>query len=229
MSEPTMHALIDAVVEAPELAGAARDLVRQAPEPALHSMALQAVAHKEAGVRAAEDILGRRVLDILASAAPKAQWYQIGPIVQRLAAENEPQFMAAVQEALARTDEQSRREAAQGVAASGSAQAAALLTPLVSDSSTEVAVVAVRAVAKNQIAGGAALLDKRLGQIDLDGKDFLLAREIIGALARMPDPEAGEALKRLGSRKALIKRGHFAEVQELVRQAQQLRAGGGAK
>ena len=227
LSEPTMHALIDKIVDKPELAQAGRDLVHHANEQALNGMVLQAVAHKEAGIRAVEDLLGRRVLDSLASAAPTAQWYQIGPIVQRLAQENDPRLLEMVKKALARSDEQSRREAAQGVAASGSPAATALLTNMVKDESPEVAIVAIRAIAKNQLPGGAQLLGTRLGELDIDGKDFLVAREIIGALARMPDPAAADALKKLGSRKALIKRGHFAEVQELVRQAIKLRSSKG--
>ena len=227
LSEPTMHALIDRIVDKPELIPAGRDLVHHADEQALGGMVLQAVAHKEAGIRAAEDLLGRRILDSLASAATTAQWYQIGPIVQRLAQESDPRLLEVVKTALARSDEQSRREAASGVAASGSPTAVTLLTDMVKDTSSEVAIVAVRAIAKNQLPGGARLLGERLGELDIDGKDFLVAREIIGALARMSDPVAEDVLKKLGSRKALIKRGHFAEVQELVRQALQLRSSKG--
>ena len=227
LSEQTMRALVDAVVENPDLAGASKDLARHGNDSALQALAMQAVSHKDAGLAAAEEILGRKLLEIIAVAAPNAQWYQIGAIVQRLASENDPRYTGIIQTALARHDEQSRREAASGVAASGSRTAAGFLSALTRDPSAEVAIVAVRALAKNRVPGGAELLAKRLGELDADGKDFTLAREVIGALARMPEPAATNALKKMAGRKSLMKRGHFAEVQELVRQALQLQSESG--
>jgi hypothetical protein len=76
--------------------------------------------------------------------------------------------------------------------------------------------------------GCAAALEIRLSELDVYGKDFPLAREVIGALAHTPDTSAAEVLGRLSSRRTFIKRGHFAEVQELARQALAARLGGGA-
>jgi len=147
--------------------------------------------------------------------------------VQRLAVETDQRYTQVVRTALQRGDEQSRREAAAGVAASGSPSSAALLADLIRDDSPEVAIVAIRALAKHGVHGGAELLARRLGDLDLDGKDFMIGREIIGALARIDEPAAAEALHGLANRRALIKRGHFAEVQELVRQALSVKAGKG--
>ena len=71
-------------------------------------------------------------------------------------------------------------------------------------------------------------LRARLDELDVDGKDFAVARELIGALAHTGDPGATEVLAGLASRRALIKRGHFAEVQDLANQAlsQRAKAGG---
>jgi len=74
------------------------------------------------------------------------------------------------------------------------------------------------------VPGSAALLAARLSELDVDTNDFLLARELITGLARTPEPAADEALAKLGSRRALIKRGHFTEVQQLVARAQAVRA-----
>jgi len=227
LSEPTMRVLVDTLVEHPALAAEAHELLRHAPEPAVQALVSQAVAHKEDGIAVAEQLLGRRVLDHLASLSATAQWYQLGPVVQRLAREADPRYVQVVQSALKRDEEQARREAAAGVAASGSPDSARLLADLVRDDSAEVAIVAIRALAKHRVDGGAKLLATRLAEIDADGKDFATAREIIGALARMSDPAAVDALRRLSNRKALIKRGHFAEVQELVRQALNVQASQG--
>ena len=125
-----------------------------------------------------------------------------------------------------RPDEQSRRETASALAAIGGPVSARLLGIALRDPSAEVAIIAARAIARSGVPGSAALLSARVSEIDLDNADFLLGRELIGALARTPEPAADEALAKLASRRALIKRGHFAEVQALVGQAQQARAQG---
>jgi len=227
LSEQTMRTLVDTLVAHPEQTSHVSEFVRYAPDDATRGFVVQAVAHKETGVAIAEQLLGRRVVDILASMAATAQWYQLGAIVQRLAVEPDQRYAQVVRSALQRSDEQSRREAAAGVAASGSPTSAALLADLVRDESPEVAIVAIRALAKHRVHGGAELLARRLGDLDLDGKDFMIGREIIGALARIDEPAAADALHGLANRRALIKRGHFAEVQELVRQALSVKAGKG--
>jgi hypothetical protein len=67
-----------------------------------------------------------------------------------------------------------------------------------------------------------------LKDIDVDGKDFVLAKEYINALAAIPDADATAGLERVAGRRALIKRGRFAEVQTLARDAlkAQRKAGG---
>lgn len=223
LSERSMHALVEALVGRPDLLPAARELIRHAGEPALAALVSQAISHKSDGMRVASELLGRRLLDLLVGIAPSAQWYQLAAIVEPLAREGDPRSMQAVEALLRRTDEQSRREVAAGLAAAGSAASARLLGQLVRDPSAEVAIVAVKALARHGVPGAAGILGQRLGELDVDGKDFAIAREIIGALARVADPAADSVLAGLASRKALIKRGHFAEVQELVRQAIQLR------
>lgn len=223
LSERSMQALVTALAARPDLTPAARDLVHNASDLALMALVNQAISHKQAGMRVAEELLGRRLLDLLIAAAPSAQWYQLAAIVEPLAREGDARSMQAVEALLRRTDEQSRREVASGLAASGSPGAATLLARLVRDASPEVSIVAVKALARYGVRGAATILGQRLGELDIDGKDFTLAREIIGALARVEDPEAMAPLSALASRKVLIKRGHFAEVQELVRQAIQLR------
>ena len=136
--------------------------------------------------------------------------------------------MSALEDVVNRPDEQSRREAAQGLAAAGGDGPLRLLATLTEDSSMEVAVATVRAMAKYDTPGAANVLSTRLDSLDVDGKDFALAREIIGALARVSDPQAEEALKRISSRRALIKRGHYAEIQDLAKQALALREERGA-
>jgi hypothetical protein len=228
LGRETMGALVAAAIQDPSRVATVREFLRFADESAIRALAEEAIAHKREGLEVASAVLGRRLVDLLVPAVAQAQWFQLAPIVERLAKEDDPRAQHAIETLLARPDEQSRRETAQGLAAGGGAAASRLLSRLMRDPSPEVAMIAVRAVAKHDMASGSVLLGERLGELDVDSKDFLLAREIIGALARLSDPGAGDVLDRLANRKTLIKRGHFAEIQELVRQARAVRARGGA-
>jgi hypothetical protein len=215
----TMAGLVRATVADATRISMVREFLRHADEGATRALAEEAIALKGPGLDVAEQILGRRMLDMLVAAAPGVQWFQVEPVVARLAVESDPRAQKAIEAIIARPDEQSRREAAQGLATSSGPAASRLIGKLMRDPSPEVAIVAIRAVAKCDMPSGAHLLAERLGEIEIDGKDFLLAREIIGSLARLSDKGAVDVLNRLASRKTIIKRGHFAEVQELVRQA----------
>lgn len=225
----TMGALLDRVIAEPASEPFAHDIVRSAGDAAGPALVAEAIARKSDGLRIAEELLGRRVIDLLNAVAPTVQWYQLGPVVERLAREGDSRSMATVETLMRRPDEQSRREVATALAAASGPAAGPLLAQALRDSSTEVAIIAARAIAKSGTPGSAARLGSRLDEIDVDNADFLFGRELIAALARMSDPGADAVLAKVASRRALIKRGHFAEVQALVAQAQQARAHGGAR
>ncbi len=224
----SMAALVSAVMLNPQHVPAAQEIVRYAGDTGGPALMAEAIAQKDAGLVVAEQLLGRRVIDLLNAAAHSAQWFQLGPVVTRLAADGGPHSVATIEALMRRPDEQSRREVATALAAAGGPIATKLLPAALRDSSPEVAIVAARAIARSGAPGSAALLASRIAEIDIDNADYLLGKELIGALARTPDPAADEALAKLASRRAIIKRGHFADVQTLVAQAQQLRAQGGA-
>lgn len=223
----SMGALVRAVAADSSLASTARKLVRVAGDAAPAALLAEAVALKAPGIKVAEELLGRSVVDQLHRFAPQAQWFQLAPICARLADEGDPRSIAALEALLNRQDDQSRREVVNGVATSAGPAAGRLLVAALSDPSAEVAIVAARAIARRGGPGAVNALAARLSQIDADGADFLMAREIIAAITRIPGDEADQVLSRLASRRSLMKRGHFAEVQELVRQARLTRAEGG--
>ncbi|MHB9002882.1 MAG: hypothetical protein ACYC6C_02290 [Coriobacteriia bacterium] len=229
VSPQSMAALIGAVISSPEALGQARDIARLAGEAAGPAMIEQAVSLKEEGIAAAEQLVGRRIVDLLAAHLPHAQWFQLAPAVARLAVETDSRSQQAVEVAARRSDEQSRREVAGGLSRAG-AGGSRLLAAMTRDASPDVAIAAIRGLAKSTAPDAGGFLAARLDELDVDGKDYALAREVIGALARVQGPSAGEALTRLASRKALIKRGHFAEIQDLAGQALAARAQrGGAR
>lgn len=223
----TMRALLK-VAGGPDPDGraAARDILRYVNETSMQALLEAAMEAGADGIGQAETLVGRRVVDMLAAYAPKANVSQLSAIVSRLAAENEPRAASALDGLMKRTDSIARREIAAGLGVSGGAIAVKRLQALTRDSDEGVQGAAIRGLARCKHPGAVTALSQRLGEIDIDGKDFALGREIIGALARHPMPEAGEALERLAGRKALLKRGHFAEVQQLAQQALRARTGG---
>lgn len=223
----SMAALVRAVTDDHSLLPNAREIARHGGDAGADALVAEAVAHKAAGIAIAEELVGRRVVDLLIQHAPQTQWFQVAAVTERLVREGDPRSLAAVEAFLGRGDEQSRREAVTGIAAADGAVGARLLGKALRDASAEVAIVAARALARTGAPGSATVVAARIDEIDIDGADYAIARELIGALARIPGAEADAALAKLASRRALIKRGHFAEVQELVRQAQQYRSQAG--
>ena len=224
-----MRALVGTVIADPSQLPLAREIVRHGGDAAGPTIVEQAVADKAEGIRIAEELLGRRVIDLLNAAAPSALWYQVAPVVERLAAEDDARSTATIRSLLASPDAQIRREAANGLVAAGTPLAQRLLPEVLRDANADVAVVAVRAIARSGAPGSAVLLYNRAAELDLDNADFAVGREIISALARSTDPETDQVLAKLASRRALIKRGHFAEIQQLLAEAQNLRARGGGR
>ena len=222
----SMGALVQAVVADPSLVSDATEIVRCAGDAGGPPLVAEAIALKEDGIAVAEQLLGRRVIDLLNAAAPETSWHLLGPIVRRLAVEGDPHSVATIEALMERPDEQSRREVVAALASVHGPLANRLLASALRDPRPETVSVAARAIARSGEPGSAALLTARLGELDIDRGDFALAKELIGALARTPEPAADDALVKLGSRRAFIKRGHFSDVQALVAEARRARKGG---
>jgi hypothetical protein len=221
-------AIVAAVASNHALAPAARQVLRFSPESMSAAIAETAITHKADGIRAGEELLGRRMIDQLNVLAARAQWYQLEPVVHRLLEAGDARSLSTIGTLLSRPEEQARRKVVAALAeVKASPAILALLGSALRDPSEEVAALAARSIAKSGVQGGAALIASRLNELDMDNSDFTLARELIGALARTPERSADEALSRLASRRAFIKHGHFVEVQNIVSQAIELRQRGG--
>jgi len=215
-AEPLMAAL----VANRSLIPAARQALRYADAATQTAIGQQAIAQKSAGIEVGEELMGMRMIDMLNNLAPSAQWFQVAPIAERLAAQGDARSMATLGSMLARPEEQTRKDVIAVLANHAKSPAAlSLLTTCLSDSSEEIATLAARTIARSGAPGSAIALGTRLAELDVDNADFALARELIGALARTPEPAADEILDQLSKRRALIKRGHFVEVQKLAEQA----------
>lgn len=227
-SRRSMKALLLAVASDPSRAPTAREIMQRAGEPAHAAFIDEALAFKPDGLEVAVRVVGRRMIDLLAAAAPRAQWFQVAPLVTFLSREADSRSVAAIESIARRGDEQSRRETASGLAAAGGPGAVRILRQLLGDSSVEVAMVAARGLAKLDTPGATLALAEALASLEIDGRDFPLAREIVLALAKSPDPAAQPVLEKLAARRAFIKRGHFAEINDLAGLALESRAKGGA-
>lgn len=224
-----MASLAASVARDASMTEPARNILKHVGVHAQQRFVLAALADKEHdGLAAADALLGRRLIDILAAAEPDLQWHQAGVVAGRLAAEADQRAQQAVAALAHRPDQRFRQEVARGLGTASSAQALHLLEELTRDPALEVAVAAVRSLGRTSALGAAIALDRVFEAIDAIGKDFPLAREVLGSLSRTPDPGATSVLQRIAGQRALIKRGHFAEIQSLAGQALASRTKGGA-
>jgi len=224
----TMRAVLSSVLEDHSRFLEAREILTLLGEGAAPALVREAIILKDAGIEAAERLIGStRLLEQLSLQAQTAEWHQLEPIVARIAREHDGACMKSVQTLLGRPDGRSRREVARGLARVAAPAPSRLLALGLRDEDNEVATIVAHGVARCGVPGSAELLNARLEELNIDGADFPLARELIGALAMTPESAAGDVLDRLASRKSLMKRGHFMDVQAVVAKAQQQRASGG--
>jgi HEAT repeat protein len=197
----------------------ARELLQSAGDEAPTLLLRQALSSKDPeALDHAEAVLGRRTLDLLPPLSGSAQWFQAARLARKLADHGSRRAMEAVGSMVASTDEQTRREVAKGLGGSVNPAALLPLSSLLEDPSPQVAIVAARSLAGSGLTGAAQSIAARLDALDIDNKDFALAKEMILALGKSQERAAGDALASLAGRRALIKRGHFQEIQELARQ-----------
>lgn len=222
-----MAALVTALTSDPGCAERARTILRKVTPAAQQRFVVAALSRKEIdGLAVAEALLGRRLVDILSSSEADLPWFQAGPVAARLSEETDQRALQALSALAKRPDQRSRQEVARGLGGSSSAHALRLLVELSHDPAVEVAVAAIRSLGRTPALGAASALERIYEAIDALGKDFAVAREVLGSLARTPDPGATSILERIAGQRALIKRGHFTEVQDLARQALASRKGG---
>jgi HEAT repeats len=224
ISSEALGALVDAVIADPSVEMHASRIARVLDDSTHIPLVTQAVMRKADGIRTAEKLIGKSAIEALDAVALHAEWYQLRYITARLVAEGDSHSVGTVEALLRRPDTQARKEVVAGLALAGGTTAQRILGVAVNDSSPEVAIAAARALAKSGLAGSADPIAARIVQLDLDNADFELGRELIEALALTPDRSADELLAKLASRRSLMKRGRFNEVQQIVAGAVQVRA-----
>lgn len=221
-----MKALVAAAAADRNAVPIAREILHGAGEVSQATFVEEALAVKPDGLAVAELVVGRRLVDMLAAAAARVPWYQVSPLVAVLGRESDSRAQVAIGQLVHCGDEQSRREVAAGLAIAGGPGVVRHLATLLRDPSSEVAISATRALGEVKAPGASTALAQRLAEMDVDSKDFAVAREVIGALARRSDAVATEAITTVANRRSLMKRGHFVEITQLARQALEHTQGG---
>jgi hypothetical protein len=224
----SMGILVQALTSDPALLPAVQEIIRHAGESAGPSLVSAAIAEKGPGLEIAEQLVGRRIIDLLNAEASGVPWYQLGAVVARLAREGDARSMQTIEGLLKRPDEQSRREVIAALAASPNPAALALIAKGLRDPSPEVSMIAARALGRSAQPAAVVPLANRLAEIDGDAADFLLGKEIIGALARIPGTQSEDALRRLATKRSLVRRGRIGELQDIAKRALEYRQTGGA-
>lgn len=216
----TMAALLDALETQTDAVAYAHRILKLADDAGKLAFLEEALSrHDERALDLAESLLGRRTLDLLVAAAPKVGVAQIALLVRRLTSHGDASVVPAIEAMLRRPEEMARAEVAEGLAGTANPSMVRVLTTLLNDASPKVVSAAAHSIARTTLPGCAEALATRLEALDVDGRDFALGRELIACLAQMRQTAASQTLRRLAERRALIKRGHFLEVQQLAREA----------
>ncbi|MBA4370333.1 MAG: hypothetical protein C0418_02000 [Coriobacteriaceae bacterium] len=182
----------------------------------LASAALESDAEDAMGL--AGDVLGRRLPELLAPEARATDHRHVAGLAELFAHDGGPRPMQALAQLVARPEDRVRSETARGIGAGGGTALRSFMPKLIRDESREVAIVAVRSLARNGGEGTVELLAGRLLELEGD-KDIALAREIISVLGDSPAPAAGAALQQTASRGGLLRRGRYAEMKRLAEEA----------
>lgn len=219
LSPRTLPAVLKHAMKDPDTLNAARTLLTRGGDTAYKALVHTALSDGQpVALETAEQLVGRRIEDLLADVAHEVAPAHVAPLMRRLVASTQARARRAAESVIRRPDARSRQEAARGLA-QGQSQAAYYLTELLGDTDPDTAILAARALGTIRTGEAAAALVDRLAHLSVDGKDFALAREVILALGLSDDARARKALGHLAKRKALLKTGHFSEVCGLARQA----------
>lgn len=220
----SMAPLIGAVAADPSRLPVAKTIVAHASEQGLEALVGAAVELKEVGLGVADHLLGRRLIDHLNYLAPGLPGTSVAAVAARLADAGDPHSIASLDAFMQRPDEESRREVIKGLTSVSGPVAERIIMHALRDPSIDVAIHAIRVLANSGDPRVAVTLITRLKELSVDTTDFTLGSEIIVGLTRLPGSAVDEELVRLAGRRSFIKRGHFGEVQDLVRQTMEVRA-----
>jgi len=215
----SMSALLGLFSADPRAVEYAKELVTLGGDKAASSMATAALASEvEGGMEFAESVLGRRLPELLAPEAPRADGRHAAKLALLFARDAGPWCMQALGQLVVRSEDRVRAETARGIGAAGGEAVVAFLPRLLRDPSKSVVKVTIAVLGRMGDAGAMAMLAQRLLEIDSD-KDIGVAREIIAVLASSPVPLAGTALEEAAGKGSFMRKGRVAEMRQAAQEA----------
>jgi hypothetical protein len=201
----------------------AREIVTLGGDTAASGLAAAALdSELEDSMEFAFAVLGRRLPELLAPDAARAEAHHAAKMAELFAADGSPACMQALTELTVRSEEQVRAKTARGIAVGGGRAVGMLMPALLRDSSSGVAMVAVRSLTEHSGDEGVRLLAERLGELG-DEADVPLARDIIASLAASTLPVAQEALEQAASKGGLFGKGRHPDIRKMAHDTLELR------
>jgi len=218
---------IAALMDTPELESraieCARELVALGGDNAARDFAMAAVSSEsDNSIELAALVLGRRLPELLVTAAPHADARHIAKMAELFARDGGRWCLEALGQLTTRPEDRIRADAARGIATAGGIALQQHMPRLLRDPARTVAQVAARALGRNGGPGTVEMLAGRLGELEGD-KDLPLAREIVGVLTVSPSPAADAALKQLAERGGFLRKNKHAEMRRLAVEALDMR------
>lgn len=197
----------------------AKELVTLGGDKAASGMATTAIASEDEGsMEFAETVLGRRLPELLAPEAPRADARHAAKLALLFARDAGPWCMQALGQLVSHPEDRVRAETARGIGAAGGEAVAAFLPRLLRDSSKSVVKVTIAVLGRIGDSGAIAMLAKRLLEMDSD-KDIGTAREIIAVVAASPSPVAAAALEEVAGKGSFMRKGRVAEMRQAAQEA----------
>lgn len=220
----TMAALVALPADDERARPLAERLVSLGGDAAAQGLAHAAVeSEAEHSMLFAEEVLGRRLPELLAPQASTADAAHAAKLAELYARDGGQACMQALQELTGRPEEQVRARATRGILVGGGQAVGVFIPRLLRDPSHAVALVAVSALVASQQPDTAAILGRRLVELEAE-KDLPLAREIINQLRKSPSPAADAALKETAAKSGFMRKSRHAEIRRLASEAVAARA-----
>lgn len=220
-----------ALLRLPERDGAieyAKELVAIGGESAAEGLAAAALdSEVEDSMEFAVAVLGRRLPELLAPQATRAEARHAAKLAELFARDASPACMQALGELVGHPEDQVRSKTARGICAAGGLALSSYVPRLLRDSSSSVALVTVSTLAACPSDQAVSLLAARLVELE-EPSDVPLAREIAHALAVRPSPVATQALKQASEKGRRLGRGRHADIRRVASDALQRQQKAGA-
>ncbi len=196
ISDEAAAAMLGHVIDDESIAPHARRVMSSSSTSRYAALTAAAIERGGLGLRAAERVVGDRLLDFVRPTTQTVCGAHVGPVVAWLARSGDPASLGAIERVMSSKDAPKRREVVSALAAAAVPVAIPVLSRALRDTVPEVALAAVRGLGEIGAPGSTALVE-RLREVEHSASHAHLSAEIIKTLARIGDGWAHEEPERL--------------------------------